>query len=202
MDIFDHRVIVGNFFIGSAMRACFRWSAAEGSVDLGLMGNGDYCTASAINSAGRIVGWANTEPGGVEHPFLYENGAFRDLGDGNGYGAIAVDVNRQGHVVGGIFLWKNGETIDLRAGTPYVGMIAESINDRDEIVGEAEDIERNSHSVMIKGGHVTELETAVDALRDWQLTYALFINNLGEIVGWGFRTGDQHTHTFMLVPVP
>jgi probable HAF family extracellular repeat protein len=202
-DISDHQVIIGNFFIGSEMGACFRWSAAEGSIDLGKMGSGDFCNVSAINDSGQIVGRANIEAGGEPHAFLWENGIFQDLiaPDGQG-GFFADDINREGHVIGGPFLWKNGKMIDLRVGTPYYAIIAESINDRDEIAGQAYYTYGPEHAVLIAGGHIIELETVVDALHDWKLTDARFINNLGEIVGLGFRTGDHRSHSFMLVPIP
>jgi probable HAF family extracellular repeat protein len=205
-DISDHQVIVGSFFRGYARRACYRWSAAEGSVDLGWMGSGDVCNAYAINDSGQIVGEANIEPGGPVHAFLYENGAFRDLGMLDGYETIAMDVNRRGHIMGVTtsrtsFLWKNGKMIDLRAGTPYSVVEAVKMNDRDEIVGQVFGPE-GSQTVLISGGHFIVLETAVDALHDWQLNFVRSINNLGEIIGNGFRTGDQRNHSFLLVPLP
>jgi probable HAF family extracellular repeat protein len=205
-DLSDQQVIVG-FYQTTQGFACFRWSAADGGVNLGLMGKGDYCWASAINAAGQIVGYGDTEPGGVAHAFLYENGVFRDLGTLDGSNTYATDVNRRGHVAGWTasstsFLWKDGQMIDLRAGTPYAMVDAERLNDRDEVVGAALDAFGVLHAVLFADGHVTDLETEVDALHDWQLYDAFVINNLGEIVGWGYRTNEQRDHNFMLVPIP
>jgi probable HAF family extracellular repeat protein len=174
-DISNRQVIVGNFFIGSSRGACFRWSAAGGSIDLGLMGNGDFCNVSAINDAGQIVGRATVEPGGETHAFLWENGVFQDLNPADVQGAFSADdINRQGHIVGGPFRWKDGKMSDLRIGTPYSGIVAIGINDLDEILGQASDAE-GVHTVLIAGDHIIELEAAVDSVHDWQFTYPRYI---------------------------
>jgi probable HAF family extracellular repeat protein len=202
--ISDHQVIVGDYFTALGQR-CYRWSAAEGAVDLGVMGHGDECFASAINDAGQIAGYADIEPGGVAHSFRYTNGAFQDLGTLDGNDTYATGINRQGHVVGWTssftsFLWKEGTMVDLRAGTAYSSVNVRSINDSDELAGSATDTLGQPHAVRFADGQLIDLETEVDVLRDWQLRKAIAVNNRGEIVGWGFRTGDQRVHYFMLVP--
>jgi probable HAF family extracellular repeat protein len=205
VDISDNQVIAGLYFTspGDAER-CFRWSAAEGSVGLGLMGNGDFCYPAAINNAGQIVGGADIEPFGVAHAFVFDNGAFLDLGTVDGVDTYATDINRQGHVVFGnyytSFLWKNGHTIDLRAGTPYSSVYTTSLNDHDELVGQAVD-DMGGHVVLISHGHFTDLEPEVEGLGDWHLSSASLINNLGVIVGNGLRA-DGLVHYYMLVPLP
>jgi probable HAF family extracellular repeat protein len=204
VDISNRQVIVGNYFVqGYQEYGCFRWSAAEGSVDLGFMADGNSCRATAINDTGQIVGCVNTQEGGINHAFLYEEGRFRDLGTLDGGDTCATDVNRQGHVVGmgsySSFLWKDDHMIDLRAGTPYASVHAHAINDRDEIVAIADDAAGN-HAVLFRGGNVTELATEVEDLDDWILGNPFLINNLGVIVGSGGRTDG--THYFMLVPIP
>jgi probable HAF family extracellular repeat protein len=206
--ISDRQVVVGYYrsTVGQE-QSCFRWSAEEGSVELGFMGQGDYCFASAINDAGQIAGYGDTEAFGVAHSFIYTNGVFQDIGTiDDGYDTYASGINRQGHVVGttatySSFLWKDGQMIDLRVGSPYNMIAAGSINDRDEIVGQARDGWGVWHAVRWADGHFTDLETEVDALHDWQLEAATAVNNLGMIVGFGFRTGDQRDHSFMLVPI-
>ena len=208
MGISNHQVIVGYYFTSAAAlgQGCFRWSAVQGGVDLGLMGHGDYCFASAINEAGQIVGYADIEPDGVAHAFFYENGFFQDLGALGGSDTHATDVNRQGHVVGWTssgtsFLWKGGGMIDLRAGSPYSTVNLRSINDSDELVGSASDSLGQWHAVRFASGRFTDLESEVDKLQDWQLRRAIAINNRGAIIGWGFRTDDQSVHYFKLVPL-
>jgi probable HAF family extracellular repeat protein len=205
--ISDHRVIVGNYDT-TTRPACFRWSAADGSVDLGVMGNGDYCYATAINDAGQIVGGADNEPGGLAHAFLYENGAFQDLGTLDGVGTSATDINRQGDVVGVTattsVLWKNGQMIDLGAGSPYVTVNLNRLNDRDEAVGSGTDAAGNLHALLYADGKLIELDTAVENLNGCQLYVAQFINNFGVIVGFGSQPfGDGiRSLSFMLVPLP
>jgi probable HAF family extracellular repeat protein len=172
------------------------------------MGDGDRCYAEAINDAGQIAGGADIERGGDSHAFIYENGTFFDLGTAyfNGEASSAIGINRLGHVAvlseDDVFLWKDGQMIDLGAGTPFSRLYARSINDHDELVGDAVGAAGRWQAVLFKGGRVIVLESAVDALLDWQLTAAFAINNRGLIVGQGFRTGDQRGHFFMLVPLP
>jgi chitinase len=65
--------------------------------DLGTLG-GLNSAAAGINSAGTIVGWADTS-NGVTHAFSY-TGVMTDLGDLGGGSSHATDINDAGVVVG------------------------------------------------------------------------------------------------------
>jgi hypothetical protein len=124
----------------------------------------------------------------------------------NGEDTYAAAVNSQGHVVGWTasytsFLWKGAKLIDLRVGSPYSMVNLRSINDNDAMVGNAADAQGQWHAVHVANGRFIELESAVEDLQDWQFRNAIAINNLGVILGWGFRTSDQSIHYFKLVPV-
>jgi probable HAF family extracellular repeat protein len=85
----------------------FRWTAAEGMVDLGTLG-GRFSGARDVTESGEVIGNFETgarDPYGapLTHAFLWRNGVMMDLGtlgtgDQNSYGEA---INDFGEVVGG-----------------------------------------------------------------------------------------------------
>jgi len=94
-------------------------------VDLGTLG---HCCAQAydINDAGQVVGWSYG-PDGQEHGFVWQNGAFEDLGP-LPIGSWPFAINNVGQVVGVQSLWDQGKRITL-------SMLPQDINDLGQIVG-------------------------------------------------------------------
>jgi probable HAF family extracellular repeat protein len=206
-DISKHQVLIGTHLDAAGVYpVCFQWTAAEGGMDLGTMGDGNYCEASAINDAGMIVGSSNLVEGGPLHAFVYQNGQYHDLGLFDYYDTVGIDINRQGHVTGlsasgTSFLWRGGRLIDISLGSPYPIVNAASINDSDQIVGAAVDASNVWHAVIYEHGHLADLESKVEDLGDWHFSQAISINNLGTILVWAYRTGDQYESSALLVPV-
>jgi len=115
--------------------------------DLGTLG-GTFGSATGLNDAGEIVGWATTPDDMGPHAFFWSNGVMQDLGTVKGDGcSVAYRINARGRVVGAsgdgcdevhAFLWQRGGPImDLNdlvpTGSGLVLTAGEFINDRGEI---------------------------------------------------------------------
>jgi probable HAF family extracellular repeat protein len=211
--ISDAQVVVGYYSGTGAPLDCLRWSAGEGVVDLGLMGQGDFCKALAINRSGVIVGQASIKPEGPGHAFRYENGEFRNLGTlpGDAY-SEALAIDNQGHIVGWsspaaapghAFLWSGGAMKDIGASPDFEDTAATSINDHGDIVGYGfSPADQRSQALrFFADGQAIALETEVDDLADWQLQYAYSVSEAGVIVGIGRRSDGDGWHGFALVPI-
>jgi len=115
------------------------WNGQGTPLDLGLLPNGRWSQALAINDRAWVAGYAQTN-GSSTHAFLWRQAqGMRDLGtlgSGNSYG---FGLNQNGEVVGSAsgvaVLWDSHQQIhDLGAGT---GSVAYGINDSGVVVGVA-----------------------------------------------------------------
>jgi probable HAF family extracellular repeat protein len=144
--------------------------AAGTFTDLGTLPIGDGSRAMAINNAGDVVGAANNQVGGApnypEDPFLYHNGKMIDLG--------TLDANG---------IWTG----------------ATAINDHGQIVGYAGvgnspipgDVYPQT-AFLYENGVMKNL----GGLGPGWSSAATGINNLGQIVGFGYLS-DLSTHAFL-----
>ena len=136
----------------------FRWQ--NGSMqDLGTLGGND-ASATTVNERGQIVGvsYTNTTPNettGVPtmHPFVWENGAMRDLGSLGGTLAMP-----------GSFTFSGGSRVLNDIGE----MAGTSMLDGDEVL----------HAFVWSNGSITDLGTL-----GGRTSEALAINNKGQVVG-------------------
>jgi probable HAF family extracellular repeat protein len=139
--------IAGSYFpVGSASDHAFLY---DGSVhDLGTFG-GPFSVATAINSAGRIVGGADVAAS-VQHAFIYD-GTKHDLGTLGGTNSYARGINNSNVVVGQAeklnseihaFVYDGAAMRDLNdLINPALGWIlyeADDINDFGQILGTGE----------------------------------------------------------------
>ena len=186
---------------------CFLWSAKGGSIDLG--GDEHPCVAYDVNEFGQVVGEANFVPGGQVHAFLWSAGKMRDLGALGGPKSTALGINALGHVVGlaivdgepHAFVWRHGKMTDLSQPADFHDTFAVSINVKGDIVGNGFSVSRNANvAVRFEEGRIVPLADEVENLDNWDLEWALDVNERGAIVGEGFRTNDIWPHFFVLVP--
>src|SRR5262249_30154486 len=111
-------------------------------------------------------------------------------------------------------LWKNGEEIDLGVLPGDSCSNAYFVSSHGQIVGASETAELctltepiGQHAFLREpGGPLTDLNALVPSGASLNLTYAVSINDRGEIAGWGVPPGctpqDVRTcgHAYMLIP--
>ncbi|MCK4849790.1 MAG: DUF3466 family protein [Phycisphaerae bacterium] len=200
----------------------FIWDSANGMTNIGrLPSSVGRSNALSINSLGEVVGYSNTSTTSNSHAFLWDStNGMQDLGDlpgGNDY-SLAYDVNDSSQVVGysdtqtgtnpstgqpiygdRAFLWDsvNG-MVDLGSLPAIDGWSnARAINNVGQVVGV-------SRALIAGGGeenHAFIWDTTngmvdLGVLPDGNSSYALDINNAGEVVGNSKTTGLK-THAVL-----
>jgi probable HAF family extracellular repeat protein len=173
----------------------------------------DMKRAYAINNNGWIVGVVYNRAVAKEKAALYQpDGTLLELGTLAGADArsVAIGINANNQLVGWsgtpdgrarAFLWQNGQMVDLGTLPGYRESTAVSINDAGWIVGWAAKGERWLRPVLWYNGQVYDLQSLVRrGLSGWTLWRAHAVNNLGQIVGYGFYRG--RTRAFLLNPLP
>jgi probable HAF family extracellular repeat protein len=137
--------------------------------NLGTLGTfpGAYSWAAALNNAGQVVGNANVVQVGPPHAFLYSNGVMRDLGT----------------------IFAGGDRSEARG-----------INNAGQIVGWAattSSISGNDfpwHAFIYSNGVARDLGTIDNAPGN---SFALGINNAGQVVGWSDTKAPVGSHAFL-----
>ena len=146
-------------------------------IDLGNLGGGS-ATGFQVNSAGTVVGWADTVTGAMHAFVAAPNQSIQPLpatspGDSHAYGingaAVIVGttyINGQAHGT----VWTGSSVTDLGA-----GVFAMGINDAGAIVGS------NGHAFKLVNGTYQDLGTLPGG--DWSAAYG--VNDSGTAVGYG-----------------
>ena len=169
--------------------------------------------AFAINDAGQIVGRGNFASRPFGRALLWTGSAMRSLPDlGAGYaGAAAISGN--GTIVGAALhsttskyhaaMWSasNQSIRDLGLLYGVHPTAAYGVNDCGMAVGDSVvDVATNRVvAVAFENGQVWDLHQLVPGAFEWNLITARAINNRGEIVGYGFRSGVGQ-RAFLLRP--
>jgi probable HAF family extracellular repeat protein len=172
--------------------------------DLGNSG-GDS-SGAALNSHGDVVGSTiNSVTTTTNHPFLYHNGVFSDLGIPAGFSTgFGNGVNDADQVVGQLisgprrtavshaFLWQNGAFGDL--GTLGGNSAsAAAINNLGQVVGSSVNASGQSHAFLWQNGAMSDLGTLPGGFA----SSATAINNAGQIVGGSATTNFGPTHAVL-----
>ena len=190
----------------SGFSDAFLWDGGA-TIPLGNFGGGGSSFAYAVNDAGQVVGQSG-DVNGYSHAFLWENGVMTDLGTltGTWWGwSEAHDINQVGDIVGlsdtrsgdqKAFLWSQGVMTDIGGlGGGY--SIAYAINDLGQIAGMSyTPWPSYSHATLWTGGSVIDLGTLEDPEPGG--SYALDLNNVGQVVGWSSYPGSTvGRHAFL-----
>lgn len=194
-------------------------------IDLGTLPGGAESSASDVNDAGVVTGYAYV--GANYHAFVVtpQGGVWVQDANGDGYndlmqsiGTLGGDnswgraLNNDGHVVGEsdtsnrethAFFWDGTEMTDL--GTlGGRSSSASAISDEGDIVGWAEDASGQRRAFLYRNGEMVDLN---DQLLYGQrtfitLTEARAINDSGQIAGYGVKaaSGGDQVYAFLLTP--
>ena len=187
----------------------FLWDDGR-MIDLGTLG-GTAGWPWGLNSRGQVTGQSNLADDVHFHAFLSSRGELRDLGTLGGNNSSARWINDGGEVVGradlypGLitrhgFLWKNGVMTDLGVVGSDPCSTAYSINSSEQIVGVSSPCGHSGHGFLWEnGGPIVDLQTLVLPGSDVTIGETLFINDAGEISGFGTNSnGDQRG--LLLIP--
>jgi len=202
----------------------FLWENGK-MTDLGTLG-GTIGNPSAFNNRGQVVGASNLVGDLISHPFLWTKArGMQDLGTLGGDTGVTNWINDNGDIAGKAdllqqqspedhhaVLWRHGAAIDLGAFPEDTSSNAYNVNSRGQVVGTSEDrahmlIGVGEHAFLWEGGGpIVDLNTLIPPGSSLQLTYAVGINDAGEIVGFGVPPGvppeDYETqgHAYILIP--
>jgi probable HAF family extracellular repeat protein len=192
--------------------------------DLGTLG-GTIGVPTGLNDRGQVIGQSDLAGDLLSHPFLWTpDRGMQDLGTLGGDTGTTNWINDAGDVVGkadlpgpapqnhDAFLWRNGVMTDLGTVPGDACSFAYSVNARSQVVGTSEDrvlcsIPTGGHAFLWQnGGPMVDLNTLIPPGSALQLTFALAINDRGEIGGVGVPPGCAPQdvgacgHAYVLLP--
>jgi probable HAF family extracellular repeat protein len=186
-------------------------------VDLNTLG-GNCTLVYALNNRGQLVGQSTLAGDATSHPFLWESGKMTDLGALGGNYGYAGWLNDGGEVVGSAsnqgerallaFSWKGGAMTNLGTLNGDACSAADAINANGQAVGGSgipaapifpACIDAVEHAVLWQDGHILDLNALQSAPSGLTLNEATFINDRGEIGGFGTLANGE-THAFVMIP--
>lgn len=177
--------------------------------ELGNLG-GDHGTASGINNAGTVIGFAQVtqpEDGWPTHAFMYRDGVMTDLNQPGWYDSSAYGINQAGDIVGAYapaadgplhaFLYSHGVAQDIHT-LDSKGSIAYGINNQGQVVGtlSLDDIPYAS-AFLYENGEMQDLNSIVTGLDGWNLSAAYSINDHGQIVAQACIVGPKCSYVLL-----
>ena len=178
--------------------------------DLGTLGGTVAIVAQwdAINDHGEVVGQSNLAGDQAFHPFLWNGRSLIDLGTFGGNQGAASWINDAGQVVGWAtttgdqvyqaFLWSNGVLTNLGTAPGDRCSVAQSINNRGQVVGNAGDCHGSVDAFLSEHGSTINLNRLI-APSALHLQQATAINDRGEIIGLGVLPNGKQ-HAYVLIP--
>ena len=169
---------------------------------LGTLGGRDS-DAYAINNAGQVCGTSDIPgppPGNVggQHAFIFQNGAFEDIGAKTGGDSFASSINATGQVAGrvvptattgdedGAFIYSAGSFVFFQSpGNPS------DINNAGQVVGDMNVRDPGSGQAFLFSGGVVQDLGKVSPEHTFARAFA--INNAGHVVGVSSPSGFSPT---------
>lgn len=201
----------------------FLWENGS-MLDLGTLG-GTNGTPTALNNRGAVVGISNTAGDLTSHPFLWNKGTgMQDLGTLGGNNGVTNWINDAGDIAGkadlpgptpqnhDAVLWRHGQMIDLGTLPGDSCSNAYYVNSHGQVVGTSESrdlclIPTGEHAFLWEnGGPMVDLNTLIPQDSGLELTFAVAINDRGEIAGFGTPPGCAPKdvgacgHAYVLIP--
>lgn len=192
-------------------------------IDLGSLGGTDS-EPTGLNQFGQVVGFSTLSGDSKSHPFLWSNGHLHDLGTLGGNNGTTNWISDRGEVAGkadlpgpvpqlhDAVLWSGSRMIDLGVLPGDSCSNAYFVNSSGGVVGTSESkdlclIGVGEHAFLWQPGEpMVDLNTLIAPGANLQLTYAVAINDRGEIAGFGVPPGcavaDYETcgHAYVLIP--
>ena len=200
----NNGMVVGESGVPSG--AVHGFTYANGALtDVGTLG-GTYSSSFAVNDAGEVVGEAKVLSADI-HGFVYLAGSMTDVGTLGGTYSSAYLINSNGQASGLAnttddlethgFLYSNGTLTDLGTlGGSY--SFPNGLNDKGQVVGESAIGAGAPHAFLWDKGTMTDLNTLLPANSGWELSTALYINEVGRVVGVGSYAGLSQWFIFDL----
>lgn len=178
--------------------------------DLGTIDGGTASVANGINDAGAVIGNSDTD-GGDEHGFVYQNGTMTDLGTLGGANSSVDAINDNGVVTGSSqdasgaslpFVYSNGTMTSL--GSYNTETTPQAINDSGMIAGTTYGVNAAGASFndafIYQNGTFQDLNNLIPAGSGWELTDAVAVNDIGQILVDATSTTTGQDHALLLTP--
>jgi probable HAF family extracellular repeat protein len=212
----DHGQVAGISYTDSTSTDIhpFFWEDGQ-MIDIGTLGGVGWTDVAGMNSRGQVVGRSAPYSDKPPHAYRWSHGKLIDLGTLGGAFSFATGINDNGWIVGGAtppgdqfiggFLWRAGVMTDLGKLYPdSVCNIPTSINSRGQIVGDESYTDCQGGTggrawLWENGGPMVDLNTLIPAGSRLRLVEAQYINDRGEIAGFGVLP-NGHGHAFLLIP--
>jgi probable HAF family extracellular repeat protein len=200
----------------------FLWKNGN-MIDIGSLGGSDS-EPTAMNDRGEVVGFSGLPGDATTHPFLWSKGRLTDLGTIGGNNGTTNWINNNGDIAGkadlpgpspqlhDAVLWSHGKSIDLGVVPGDSCSNAYFVNSHGQVVGTSENqslcsIFVGQHAFLWeREGPMVDLNTLIPPGASLDLTYAVAINDEGEIAGFGVPPDcalqDYETcgHAYLLIP--
>ena len=193
-------------------------------LDLGTLG-GTLGNPTSLNNRGQVVGVSNLAGDRTSHPFIWtKRVGMQDLGTLGGDNGVTNWINDAGDIAGkadlpgptpqnhdGV-LWRHGAMVDLGTLPGDSCSNAYYVNSRGQVVGTSESrdlclIPTGEHAFLWEnGGPMVDLNTLIPPGSSLELTFAVAINERGEIAGFGVPPGCAPQdygicgHAYVLIP--